>query len=87
MISIEELQERVTKLMSENSKMAGKMSAICGYLDAAGVPNVSKTQNRVKLMTIMYDQMRLENKRLVLMLEDQLANSLINPANNHTYND
>lgn len=65
-----ELQERIRQLMSDNAKMAGQMSAICGYLDSAGVPKVSKIHKRVKLLTILNEQTSLESKRLALLLDE-----------------
>lgn len=71
MINIEELQCRVKELLSDKARMAGTMSAICRCLDEARVPKVSNIHKRVNLLAISYDQMRLENKRLKLMLDDR----------------
>ena len=65
-----ELMERIEQLDSANGKLAGKMGAICGYLDAVGIPKVPKAHKRVKLMTIMYRQLQNENQRLMFMLNE-----------------
>lgn len=65
-----ELMQRIDQLMSDNSKMAGRFGAISGYLDAINIPKVPKINKRVKLMTILYQQLQIENKRLTLLLTD-----------------
>lgn len=65
-----ELMDRIQQLMSDNAKLTGKMSAIAGYLDAIKIPAVPKINKRVKLMTILYQQMQIENKRMSLLLNE-----------------
>lgn len=65
-----ELMARIQQLMSDNAKLTGKMSAMSGYLDAIKIPAVPKINKRVKLMTILYQQMQIENKRLSLLLNE-----------------
>lgn len=67
---LEEKRTRIAQLMSDNSKMAGSMGSMSRYLDDIGIPKVPKINKRVKLMTILYEQMRMENKRLTLLLND-----------------
>lgn len=65
-----ELMRIIEQLTSDNAKMAGRFAGIAGYLDAINIPKVPKINKRVKLMTIMYQQLQIENKRLTLLLTD-----------------
>ncbi len=65
-----ELMSRIQQLMSENAKLSGKMSAISGYMDQVGIPKIPKINKRVKLMTILYQQIQIENKRISLLLNE-----------------
>lgn len=65
-----ELMNRIDQLMSDCSKLSGRMSAISGYMDDVGIPKIPKVNKRVKLMTILYQQMQIENKRLSLLLNE-----------------
>lgn len=69
MQTVDQLMDRVSQLMSDNSKMAGKMSAICGYLDAVDVPKIAPVHRRVQLLATMYREERARCDRLKLLLD------------------
>lgn len=63
-------QCRSAQCRSEYSRLAGRFSAISGYLDAINIPKLSKINKRVKLMAIMFQQLQIENRRLTLLLAE-----------------
>ena len=65
-----ELNKWVDELKSDNSVMAGRFSAMSGYMDSIDIPKFGKVHKRFKLMTIMYEQLKIENKKLKLLLEE-----------------
>lgn len=54
---------------SEYSRLAGKISAIHKYLDDTGIQSNKDVNKRVKLISLLYQESLIENKRLKLMIE------------------
>jgi hypothetical protein len=71
MRDIEQLSKQISGLNSTNSSMAGSIGAIGNYMDFLGIPKMNKITKRVKLMTILYQQLTLENERLKLLIDDK----------------
>ena len=65
----ESLQDLLTEAMSDKGKMAGSIGAISRYLTDVGVSKAGSVQQRVKMLTILYEEERQKNKRLELMLQ------------------
>lgn len=65
-----EMAQRIKTLTHDYSQLAGRFSAISGYLDEVGVPSIPKVYKRVKLLTILYRQLQIENERLTLLLNE-----------------
>lgn len=68
MREIEDWKKLVSELQSDNSKMAGQMGAMAGYLNSAGVPKIVKTHKRVQMLVLMYQHAQIEISRLKLLL-------------------
>lgn len=70
MKTIEDYKQEIARLNSEHSKMAGMMGGMTRYLDDAGIPPADKTHKRVKLLCVLYQQEKLENQRLRVLMDD-----------------
>lgn len=55
---------------SDFSKLAGQMSAMKIYMDDVDVPKIAPIHKRVKLLTLMYRAIQVENKRISLLLHE-----------------
>ena len=65
----ESLRQMLRECQSDKSKMAGAMSSISKSLASAGVKGGGSIQQRVKLLSLLYQEEMMKNKKLTLMLE------------------
>ena len=61
----------ISDFMSDKGKISGKLSAISGSMDRAGIPKASSVSARVKMLTIMYEQILAENKMLKFLVDEK----------------
>ena len=66
---VHDLRNQLRDCLSDKSKMAGSISAISKYLTSVGITSEGSVQQRVKLLTLLYEEALSKNKRLSLLLD------------------